>query len=321
MVHCIRGGGGTEAKEYSSVACTGSGGGGGGGGGGGSSYTTAALVVQGIDLHTGEMIYNQTVTAVVGRSETVAAPAISGYELDESTASSQTITITSGENKIVFNYNYTGEGEEGLETEKHIPYINGYEDGSVRPDNAISRAEAAAIFFRLLKDEGQNTAINGVFHDVEANAWYAQSINNLASLGILEGYEDGSFQPEQTITRAEFAAVASRFEQLSQADGIVFEDVPEDHWAVMYISNVYAKGWVSGYPDGSFRPENSITRAEVVKIVNAMLERRVELQDIPENVSNYTDIDASHWAYCDIVEASIEHEYTRKDNGSEIWID
>lgn len=303
--------------------------GGSGGGGGGNPTTTATLIVRSIDKATGKVIYEQSSSVTVGQNKTVAAPSISDYTLDGGTPSSQTVTIKSGENIVIFNYNYTvidngnGNGNGAyigmLESDAHIKYINGYPDGSVKPDNSITRAEVAAIFFRLIKDTNKTVTANGKFSDVNSGEWYAQAINYLASIGILKGYEDGLFHPEQTITRAEFAAIASRFDKLEASDKSTFSDVDPNHWAADYINSAYLKGWIGGYPDGSFRTESSITRAEVVKIVNSMLNRKIELSDIPADAPQYTDLAKSHWAYCDIIEASTEHVYDRKENGYELW--
>ncbi|UZN00691.1 S-layer homology domain-containing protein [Lysinibacillus sp. MHQ-1] len=202
----------------------------------------------------------------------------------------ETITFKAGENKVVFFYSKNIDAIPELETGEHIKYINGYPDGSVKPGSSITRAEAAAIYFRLIKDENKNIAVNGTFSDVGGDTWYAQSVNYLASQGILVGYRDGTFKPRQTITRAEFAAIASRFDNLLTNENTSFKDVSIDHWAAAYIDSAYTKGWINGYPDGSFRPASSITRAEVVKIINNMLNRKIELSDIPSDAVQYKDL-------------------------------
>lgn len=207
-----------------------------------------------------------------------------------------------------------------LETENHIKYISGYEDGTVRPNNAITRAEIATIFFRLLKDPEKNSSSNDRFADVLENVWYAQSVNYLAKLGLLKGYTDGTFKPNQNITRAEFAAIASRFDNLETDITNPFTDVMINHWAYEYILSAYSKGWVKGYPNSVFKPQNSITRAEVVAIVNRMLGRRLDRAEIPKDLYTlFPDLKTSHWSFSDIVEASVTHEYNRKTDGYEIW--
>lgn len=205
-----------------------------------------------------------------------------------------------------------------LETDEHILYLNGYGDGTVRADNAITRAEAASIFYRLLKTQGEAEA--GMFSDVDSSKWYAKAVNYLASMGILTGYADGTFKPDAPITRAEFATIATRFDTLISLDGENnFKDVPDTHWAVKYINAGVAKGWINGYGDGTFKPDESITRAQVVKIVNAMLERKIDDAALAIVVNPYTDISKNHWAYAEIIEASVPHEYTRDEDGNEIW--
>ena len=203
-------------------------------------------------------------------------------------------------------------------TEEHIPYIQGYPDNSVKPNNSITRAEVAMIFFRLLSDPGKNASRPSNFKDVANGAWYAQAINYLASIDILFGYPNGTFKPEQHITRAEFAAIASRFDALQPVSGNAFPDI-EGHWAMNVINSAAAKGWVEGYPDGSFNPQKKITRAEVVRVVNKMLDRKVKVEDIPNGIRQFTDFE-DHWAFADIVEASNDHDYVRKDDGYETWM-
>ena len=200
---------------------------------------------------------------------------------------------------------------------EHIPYLNGYPDNTVRPDNPITRAEVAAIFFRLLSSAEKNQPRPTIFTDVVGDSWYVQAVNYLASIEILTGYPEGDFKPNAPITRAEFAAVASRFDKLAETSVNAFPDVTT-HWAKDYINSAYAKGWVSGYPDGTFKPQQNITRAEVVKVVNTMLNRKIHAEDIPAGVKQFSDF-AGHWAYAEIVEASNAHDYSRKYDGYEIW--
>ena len=201
----------------------------------------------------------------------------------------------------------------------HIAYITGYPDGTVRPNNPITRAEVAAIFFRLLDIQGTPEAGNR-FSDVSSQSWYTQAVSYLASTGVLTGYPDGTFRPNQSITRAEFAAVASRFDELGRSAAVPFSDVGANHWAYGYIISAFAKGWAGGYPDGTFRPSNSITRAEVVTIVNRMLDRNLLIEDVPpELVNMYIDLQTNHWAFADIIEASVTHEFERREDGTEIW--
>ena len=206
-----------------------------------------------------------------------------------------------------------------LELDDHRIYLYGYPDDTVRPEKGITRAEAASIFYRLLQAEYMGGGTTAVFSDVPDEAWFSQAINTLAEMEKILGYEDGTFRPDDPITRAEFATIATRFDDLSPASGIVFNDVLEGHWAIDYIQSAYAAGWVGGYEDGTYRPEQNISRAEVVKIVNTMLKRLPEAT--PDDLENpYTDIEAPHWAYTHIIEASIEHRYERDNNNPEKWL-
>lgn len=205
-----------------------------------------------------------------------------------------------------------------LETKDHRVYIRGYPDSTVRPDLDITRAEVAAVFHRLLQEAHRGGSDIPAFGDVPYGAWYGPAIGRLADLGIILGYSDGTFRPDNTITRAEFAAIATRFNALAPAGGIVFSDVPMTFWAVGFIHSAYAKGWVNGYDDGAFRPAQHITRAEAVKIVNTMLHRLpARLPDIL--INPFIDINDSHWAYVHILEASTEHTYARNGSGKEFW--
>jgi len=200
----------------------------------------------------------------------------------------------------------------------HLVYVDGYPDGTVAPDKQITRAETATIFYRLLKTQG--TAPGGSFSDVKDSDWFAVAVNYLASIGIIEGYPDGTFKPSQPITRAEFAAMASRFEYMEDTETSArFSDVAITSWANSYIISVSSKGWMNGYLDGTFRPANNITRAEVVKTVNQMLDRAIDPSVLSTITNPYSDISPTHWAYGDILEASVEHGFMRDSSGNEIW--
>jgi hypothetical protein len=188
-----------------------------------------------------------------------------------------------------------------------IAYINGYEDGTVRPDGSVTRAEVSVMLFRLLSDADKNAPATSTFADVAAGKWYSQAVAYLADKGILTGYEDGSFKPDSPITRAEFAAIISRFDESEGTDlAAKFSDVSGSHWAFAFIGNAADKGWMSGYPDGTFKPQNAITRAEAVTAINNMLVRDLSSADIPTDAPVYTDLSKSHWAYTAIIEATYD---------------
>lgn len=203
--------------------------------------------------------------------------------------------------------------------ENHDAYIFGYEDGSFRPDKNITRAETAVIFYRTMNvaDNGSSTT----FKDVSPNAWYAKEVTALAEKGILKGYENGTFQPEASITRAEFAAIASRYGTVEENAANPFRDVLDSHWAKNAICYAAQKNWVSGYPDGTYRPDSKITRAEAIRILNQQLKRtpdKVTIENEKLNLNKYNDMDNTHWAYYEIMEAANAHKCTM-DNEKENW--
>jgi hypothetical protein len=173
----------------------------------------------------------------------------------------------------------------------------------------------------LLKDPAKNRPTSNTFRDTAGNEWYSQAINYLAAINILTGYPDGTFRPQQSITRAEFAAIVTRFDEIYKNAESPFADIYTGYWAYDYIASAYLNDWISGYPDGTYKPNNRISRAEVVTVINRMLGRRVEKEDIPAALSNrYPDLLTTHWAFAVMLEAAIEHEYTWKRNGYEKWI-
>jgi hypothetical protein len=162
------------------------------------------------------------------------------------------------------------------------------------------------MLFRLLSDANKNNELFSKFTDVENGKWYSQAIAYLASIGILTGYEDGSFKPNAQITRAEFAAIMSRFSAGKAAAMARFGDVSENYWAFALIGNTAEMGWMRGYPDGSFKPQNAITRGEAVTAINKMLKRELTMSAVPTDARIYSDINTEHWAYTAIVEATYD---------------
>ena len=209
-----------------------------------------------------------------------------------------------------------------LNTDDHYAYVIGYPDGSVHPNGEITRAEVAAIFFRLLRDDvrSANFTTYNAYTDVSADKWYNNPISTMSRLGIIKGYPDGTFRPNDPITRAEFAAIAARFDEHKAAKLASFTDI-YGHWAVSEISLAYENGWIKGYNDGTFRPNRNITRAEAMALINRVLNRAPEKpSDLLNNMNKWTDnMDTTKWYYLDVQEATNSHDYTRKTNNYEMW--
>lgn len=204
----------------------------------------------------------------------------------------------------------------------HFAYVIGYPDGTVHPNGQITRAEVATIFFRLLRDEVRDGAFttSNTYSDVAYGKWYNNPISTMSALGIITGYPDGTFKPNKPITRAEFAAIAARFDETQSGKSATFSDVI-GHWAAKEIGIAYANDWIKGYPDGTFKPDQNITRAEAMTLINRVLERKPESPaDLLTNMNKWTDnMDTSKWYYLDVQEATNSHGYTRKTFNYELW--
>ncbi len=202
-----------------------------------------------------------------------------------------------------------------LEKGDHFAYIIGYKDGYVRPNRNISRAEVATIFFRLLTDDAREKYWSSTnnYSDVKDTDWCNNAISTLSNMGILKGYEDGTFHPDAPVTRAEFAVIAARFSDGAADDYATFSDVPNDYWATKEIAKAAKLGWIKGYTDGTFRPTNNITRAEVMTLVNRVLERGVDEEGLMEDAIQWADNKPGDWYYYDVQEATNSHEYARTD--------
>ena len=206
-----------------------------------------------------------------------------------------------------------------LNTRDHIAYLSGYPDGTFGPDRNMTRAEVAQMFYALLND--QNVPATVSFSDVPDGAWYADAVETLASLGMFTGYPDGTFHPNSTITRAEFAAAALSFADMAPSARCSFPDVSAQDWFYPYVASAAEYGWIGGYPDGTFRPSGSITRAEVAVIVNHMLGRTPDQSFVDRSLDrlvSFSDLNSSHWAFYPIMEASNSHGHI-KAGGSEQW--
>lgn len=214
---------------------------------------------------------------------------------------------------------------DALNGEDHFDYIVGDADGRVHPERNITRAEVASIFFRLLKDDvrSKNLTDQNTFTDISADAWYNVAVSTMSDMDIVFGRTDYQFDPDAYITRAEFAAIAARFDSGSYSGDDLFTDI-EGHWAADQINRAAEKGWITGYPDGTFGPNRYITRAEAVTMINRVLNRMPKDKDaLHEDMKVFVDnADTNAWYYLAIQEATNSHEYKKdKDGVYETWTD
>lgn len=226
------------------------------------------------------------------------------------------------EHAMTFTAQWKLEGEEiiagmtglltvaGLGTDDHIAYVYGYPDGTVRPNGTITRAEVTTIFYRLLISARRDeifTSENS-FRDVNSSMWYNKAASSMAAGGYIQGYADGTFGANKPITRAEFVCLAARF--ATKTTGFAsYTDVDNGHWAARSIAICASNGWVQGYEDGTFRPDQPITRAEAMTIINRMLGRGVSKGYVCKGAARFTDNDPGSWYYYEILEATNDHEY------------
>ena len=231
-------------------------------------------------------------------------------------AKKQTYSVTHEEKspQMITNYTYADytESVEYVYSHKDLTYIIGYPDKGVHPNGDLTRAEAAMIFYRLYDGDYPSFTrrmSNGTFKDVNAKNWFYEPVETLYNIGLLEGKSKDSFAPNAPISRAEFAVLAARFQNLKYTSDKVFSDVEKGHWAYSYINAASEAGWIQGYPDDTFRPNKEITRTETVTLVNNMINRAVTREKLKElNVKNpYNDLAESFWGYTDLMEATVSH--------------
>lgn len=273
-------------------------------------------------------------TILYGKDYSVTSPKISGYTADKLVVSgtmpadNRTVTVTYTKNgghhpRPKPTVEIEDDDALGLNTTDHFAYIVGYGNGEVRPQNNITRAEVATIFFRLLTDDvrDENLTKTNRYSDVAATSWYNTAVSTLSSMGIITGYPDGTFRPNAAITRAEFAAIAARFDNDGDKTAAKFSDIAT-HWAKDEISIAYNNGWITGYPDGTFGPQRDITRAETMTLVNRVLNRQPETEDdLLPNMMVWTDnANPNAWYYLAVQEATNSHYYEFKTNSQyEKW--
>ena len=231
-------------------------------------------------------------------------------------AKKQTYSVTHEEKspQTITNYTYADytESVEYVYSHKDLTYIIGYPDKGVHPNGDLTRAEAAMIFYRLYDGDYPSFTrrmSNSTFKDVSAKNWFYEPVETLYNIGLLEGKSKDSFAPNAPISRAEFAALAARFQNLKYTSGKVFSDVEKGHWAYSYINAASEAGWIQGYPDGTFRPDKEITRTETVTLVNSMINRTVTREKLKAlKVRNpYNDLAESFWGYTNLMEATVSH--------------
>lgn len=207
------------------------------------------------------------------------------------------------------------------ETLSHRAYIEGMPGGLFAPSKSMTRAEGAVMLARLM-EESLPSAADGSFEDVPADAWYAEAVNRLAAAGVVRGRTARTFAPQAEITRAEFAALAARIFPTGGAQrDRAFPDVPASHWAAEEIGAAEALGWIQGYPDGAFRPDAPITRAEAVAVLNRVLGRQADRTYLEENLADlrtFPDVGPDYWAWYDVLEAANSHGAHM--DGQEIWV-
>lgn len=268
-------------------------------------------------LATGDKVDSVKITGIQsepGESPNVASDAVIKNAKGEDVTANYKITYVNGVLKAI----------EVLNKEIHFNYVIGYTDGTIRPNNDISRAEVATIFFRLLTDEAreQYTTTAGNFTDVKAGMWCNRAIATLTNMGIIKGYTDGSFQPNKSITRAELATIIARFAKLD-VNTKTFSDI-NGHWAQKSIELAAGNGWINGYTDGTFRPNKSIIRAETFAMINRVLDRQTEsVSDLlPTSEMNMwsDNLNENAWYYKDVQEATNYHKCDRVgDSVYEKW--
>ena len=268
-------------------------------------------------LATGDKVDSVKITGIQsepGESPNVASDAVIKNAKGEDVTANYKITYVNGVLKAI----------EVLNKEIHFNYVIGYTDGTIRPNNDISRAEVATIFFRLLTDEAreQYTTTAGNFTDVKAGMWCNRAIATLTNMGIIKGYTDGSFQPNKSITRAELATIIARFAKLD-VNTKTFSDI-NGHWAQKNIELAAGNGWINGYEDGTFRPNNNIIRAETFAMINRVLDRQTEsVSDLlpTSDMNMWSDnLNENAWYYKDVQEATNYHKCDRVgDSVYEKW--
>lgn len=224
---------------------------------------------------------------------------------------------------ILGGYNEATPVRPDLKVELHKTYIKGYPEGDFRPEGNITRAEVAAIFERLFEARGTNVNNAAAFNDVKAGDWYYDAVTFMTRNGYMSGYPDGTFKPNEPITRAEIVTVLARYKEVAgiASTTSALSDVNSGHWAFNELQTAVEKGWLKGYEDNSLKPDANLTRAEAVTLINRALERYADKNYVDNNptlLKQFSDI-SGHWAFYDIREASNSHYFVRNSDRTESW--
>lgn len=311
------------------------GGGGSSGGGGGGSSTVSSYTIKASAGNGGIISPSGNVTVARGKDQSFSINPINGYRISDvivdgkSVGAVSTYTFDSVKanhtiqvkfvkyNSIVADPEVTGVAG-WLQTKEHNGYMGGYGNGLFGPNDNMTRAQAAQMFYNLLLNKNVDITVD--FTDVPADAWYGNAVRTLASLGVIKGIGDGQFAPNRTITRAEFTVIAMRFANVSADVTNPFTDISTNDWFYSAVTSAVSYGWINGYGDGSFRPQATITRAEVVTIVNRMLNRTADRNFVDSNATaQFDDVPNTYWAYYNIMEATIAHDHSIDNDGVESW--
>ena len=271
------------------------------------------IVVDGEEKDVSELIVNNKVDVADIETPEKEGFAFEGW-YDGTEKVEGEVTIKNGETLKLYAKFVSVQVPDKFETsDEHYAYIIGYPDGTVRPNDNISREEIATIFYRLLTDEYRNEILSTTndFEDVEEGRWSNKAISTMANGGYIQGY-DGKFNPEDAITRAEFVTIAARFLETESEAEAEFKDV-EGHWAEEYIDATSQAAWINGYEDNTFKPDNNITRAEAMAIFNRILCRRVDSDGLIQGTVYFPDVNDTDWFVYDVLEATNSHKCEKAD--------
>ena len=287
------------------------------GGGAGVEYYKVSFNVDGDTTSVSPIYERGTVKASALPAPTKVGFTFDGWYTDSERTNKITDSIRVNKDMTLYGHWIS----KTLETEEHFAYVIGYPDDTVRPENYITREEVAMMFYRLLKDDARAAILKKTsdFTDVATVRWSNTAISTMANGGYIVGRGDGTFDPGAYITRAEFATMATRFANLVDMTGADFKDI-KGHWAESYIKKAAAAGWITGDPDGTFRPNDPIKRGEAMTLVNRMLSRSVNAEGIHADTKIWKDVRPKDWFYYPVLEATNSHSYIRQADGlNEKW--